>query len=94
MSSSGECPILKDDEGPGYRSDSVFNLSSMQPYGLLDILRPFQQLTQEVIVYLPRTSDLRQLAKAADNGRNVTVVHYCMEGASKVSQYQYFNIQI
>ena len=70
--------------GPGYRSDSVFNLSKMQPYSLSDILHPFQRLTGDVALYLPRTSDLRQLADFANSDQKVTVMHYCMEGASKV----------
>lgn len=69
--------------GPGYRSDQVFDLSSMQPYSLNDLLNPFLDLTSEVILYLPRTSDLRQLAARVQGDEKVTVIHYCMEGASK-----------
>lgn len=72
--------------GPGYRSDSVFNLSYMQPYSLSDILQPLQRLTEDVALYLPRTSDLRQLAGFANNDQKVTVMHYCIKGASKVCQ--------
>lgn len=85
-----DCPSLLawskvlTDVGPGYRSDSVFNLSNMQPYSLSDILQPFQRLTEDVALYLPRTSDLRQLAEFANIDQKVTVMHYCMEGASKV----------
>ena len=70
--------------GPGYRSDSVFDLSKMQPYNLMDLLDPLQHLTTNVVLYLPRTSDLRQLTKTVDNDQKITVVYYCMEGASKV----------
>lgn len=56
----------------------------MQPYSLSDILQPFQKLTMDVALYLPRTSDLRQLAGLARDDEKVTVVHYCMQGASKV----------
>lgn len=72
------------DIGQAYRTDSVFNLSNMQPYSLSDILHPFQRLIGDVVLYLPRTSDLRQLATFAVNDQKVTVIHYCMEGASKV----------
>ncbi|MCJ1254271.1 hypothetical protein MMC24_002085 [Lignoscripta atroalba] len=72
--------------GPGYRSDSIFNLSSMQPYTLTDILLPFQRFSNDIALYLPRTSDLRQLTEEANENRKVTVVHYCMEGASKASE--------
>jgi trimethylguanosine synthase len=37
----------------------------------------------EHALYLPRTSDIRQIAKLAPPGGNVEVVQYCMEGASK-----------
>ncbi len=70
--------------GPGYRSDSVFDLSVMQPYNLRDIYEPFSKATSDIALYLPRTSDLRQLAKIVPDEEKVTVIHYCMEGASKV----------
>ena len=82
------CKVLMD-AGPGYRSDAVFDLSNMQPYSLSDILRPLQKLTRDVALYLPRTSDVRQLASFADDDRKMTVMHYCMEGASKVSLISY-----
>ncbi|KAL9062771.1 MAG: hypothetical protein Q9161_009748 [Pseudevernia consocians] len=69
--------------GPGYRSDSVFDLAKMQPYTLTDLLYPFQQLTEDVVLYLPRTSDVRQLANKSSEGSKTIVMHYCMEGASK-----------
>ena len=56
----------------------------MQPYNLTDLLYPFQQLTEDVVIYLPRTSDVRQLANKCSEGSKTTVMHYCMEGASKV----------
>lgn len=70
--------------GPGYRSDQVFDLSSMQPYSIDDLLNPLLDLVSDVILYLPRTSDLRQLAARVEEDKKVTVIHYCMEGASKV----------
>ena len=70
--------------GPGYRTDSVFDLSNMQPYNLKGLIEPFQELTEDVALYLPRTSDLRQLANVVKDDQKVTVMHYCMEGASKV----------
>lgn len=58
----------------------------MQPYSIHDLLNAFRDLTSEVILYLPRTSDLRQLAARVQEDEKVTVIHYCMEGASKVYQ--------
>lgn len=70
--------------GPGYRSDTVFDLSKMQPYTLSELLEPFRKLASDVALYLPRTSDIRQLANEAVEDGRMIVMHYCMEGASKV----------
>ena len=75
---------LLTDAGPGYRSDAVFDLSLMQPYTLSDLVKPFRAYTEDIVLYLPRSSDLRQLAAQIQGGRNLDVIHYCMEGASKV----------
>ncbi|CAF9929284.1 hypothetical protein IMSHALPRED_007868 [Imshaugia aleurites] len=69
--------------GPGYRSDTVFDLAKMQPYTLTDLLSPFRHFTEDIVLYLPRTSDIRQLANESSEGSKTTVMHYCMEGASK-----------
>lgn len=86
--SYGSCLLIRDSKGPGYRTDSVFDLSKMQPYSLTDLLIPFQQLTSNVALYLPRTSDLRLLVKCYDGDQKLLVTHYCMEGASKVRRTQ------
>jgi hypothetical protein len=70
--------------GPGYRSDQIFDLSTMQPYSVNAIYEAVVKVSPDIALYLPRTSDLRQLAKYASGDRKVEVVHYCMEGASKV----------
>lgn len=67
--------------GPGYSTDEIFDLHTMQPYNL-------QQLhaaagTMDHALFLPRTSDIRQLAKLVPDGQTIDVVQYCMEGASK-----------
>lgn len=69
--------------GQGYRSDAIFDLARMQPYNLKDLLSAFQQLTEYVVLYLPRNSDIRQLAKTSRARSKTTVIHYCMAGASK-----------
>ncbi|KAL9017737.1 MAG: hypothetical protein Q9185_004936 [Variospora sp. 1 TL-2023] len=70
--------------GPGYRTDHVFDLTTMQPYSLHELLEPFRQLTPEIVLFLPRTSDLYQLAKQNATRAKVKAIHYCMSGASKV----------
>ncbi|TKA75042.1 hypothetical protein B0A49_02189 [Cryomyces minteri] len=69
--------------GPGYTSDEVFNLSTMQPYSLQDLYMPFSKITTEFALYLPRTSNLNQLAKYAPQDRQLQATHYCTKGASK-----------
>lgn len=67
--------------GPGYRGDEIFNLDTMQPYSAKQIHEMCK--STECALFLPRTSDLRQIAKLAPEGDKVEVVQYCMEGASK-----------
>lgn len=67
--------------GPGYRTDEVFDLYSMQPYHLGDLHKAYRRLDHAL--FLPRTSDVRQIARLAPPGCKIEVVQYCMEGASK-----------
>ena len=83
-------PLTK--AGPSYNSDAVFDLSQMQPYTLFDLLVPIQSYTKNIVLYLPRTSDLRQLAVTTPKGFKLTVIHYCMEGASKVVRVQFCDV--
>ncbi|KZF22371.1 S-adenosyl-L-methionine-dependent methyltransferase [Xylona heveae TC161] len=69
--------------GPGYSSDAIFCLSTMQPYSLNDLVVPMSKVTMDIVLYLPRTSDVRQLARYAPNGKKTPIIHYCMNGASK-----------
>ncbi|KAJ3477577.1 hypothetical protein NLG97_g8804 [Lecanicillium saksenae] len=67
--------------GPGYTTDEVFNLDNMQPYSITDLHGAYKPLDH--VLFLPRTSDLRQLAKLAPEGKKLDMVQMCMEGASK-----------
>lgn len=67
--------------GVNYREQDVFDVSTMEPYNLAalhDACRPMEHA-----LYLPRTSDLRQIAELVPDGKKIDVVQYCMEGASK-----------
>ena len=55
----------------------------MQPYSIDKLYTAFYGLTKYVVLYLPRTSDLGQLAKQAKKDEKLEVTHYCMHGASK-----------
>ncbi|KAG6002554.1 hypothetical protein E4U21_002978 [Claviceps maximensis] len=77
--------------GPGYSTDEVFDLSNMQPYSLEKLHSAYRKMDH--VLFLPRTSDIRQIAKLAPGGGGgggddddvgkIDVVQYCMEGASK-----------
>ncbi|TVY80973.1 Trimethylguanosine synthase [Lachnellula suecica] len=67
--------------GVNYSLDDVFNLKTMLPYSIKDIHSACK--TMDSALYLPRTSDLKQIARLAPEGKKVEVVQYCMQGASK-----------
>jgi trimethylguanosine synthase len=67
--------------GPGYTTDKIFNLDTMSPYSIKQIQNACKGMGSAL--YLPRTSDLRQIAKLAPGEEKIEVVQYCMEGASK-----------
>lgn len=57
----------------------------MQPYNLDKLYKSFSRISKELVLYLPRTSDLNQIARyAQDDGKKLEVAHYAMLGASKV----------
>ncbi|KAK3337114.1 RNA cap guanine-N2 methyltransferase-domain-containing protein [Cercophora scortea] len=67
--------------GVSYRDHEVFDLSTMQPYSLAQLHEACYPL--EHTLFLPRSSDLRQVARLAPEGEKIEVVQYCMSGASK-----------
>ncbi|KAK4186143.1 RNA cap guanine-N2 methyltransferase-domain-containing protein [Podospora australis] len=67
--------------GVNYRDQDVFDLSTMEPYNLEVLHQACKPM--EHALYLPRTSDLRQIAKLVPDGTKIDVRQYCMEGASK-----------
>ncbi|KAK5629896.1 hypothetical protein RRF57_005611 [Xylaria bambusicola] len=67
--------------GPGYRTDEIFDLATMEPYNLAALHEAYKIMDHAL--YLPRTSDLRQIAKLVPEGAKIDVVQYCVEGASK-----------
>ncbi|KAK5663398.1 hypothetical protein OQA88_3827 [Cercophora sp. LCS_1] len=67
--------------GVNYRDHPVFDLSTMEPYNLEHLHEACKPM--EHVLFLPRTSDIRQVAKLAPADKKIDVVQYCMEGASK-----------
>jgi len=60
----------------------------MQPYGIGQLYTEFTALSNDVVLYLPRTSDLNELAVYAkkhqkESGKKMEVAHYCIRGVSK-----------
>ena len=56
----------------------------MQPYPLQPVYDLLTSISEFLVLYLPRTSDLRQLAALVKDDQEIIVTHYCMRGASKV----------
>lgn len=67
--------------GPSYKSTKTFDLETMEPYSLSVLHDFFTRLCPYVGLYLPRTSDLQQIAKLVKG--QTQVVHYCTNGLSR-----------
>jgi trimethylguanosine synthase len=70
--------------GTEYGAENVFDLTKMQPYNLEMLYKSFTKYSSEVVLYLPRNSDLNQIARYAKDGKKLEVAHYAIMGASKV----------
>lgn len=70
--------------GTEYGAEGVFDLTKMEPYNLDKLYKSFTKISKEVVLYLPRTSDLNQIARYGQDGKKLEVAHYAMMGASKV----------
>jgi trimethylguanosine synthase len=69
--------------GPGYRDTDIFDLESMQPYTFSRLYDSFRKITPNMVLYLPRTSDLRQIARRVEGSQQTQIVHYCTAGTSR-----------
>jgi trimethylguanosine synthase len=49
--------------GTEYGVDDVFDLTKMEPYNLEKLYKSFTKISKELVLYLPRTSDLNQIAR-------------------------------
>lgn len=68
--------------GVSYADTEVFDLGAMEPYSLGAIHEACREMRH--VLFLPRNSDVRQVAGLVKGGREkVEVVQYCMFGASK-----------
>lgn len=71
--------------GTEYGNEEIFDLSKMEPYNLDTLYKSFTKYSNELVLYLPRNSDLNQIAKHAEDGKRLEVAHYAIMGASKAS---------
>jgi hypothetical protein len=74
--------------GTEYGVENVFDLTKMQPYNLEMLYKSFTKYSSEVVLYLPRNSDLNQIARYAKDGKKLEVAHYAIMGASKVGSLE------
>lgn len=56
----------------------------MEPYNLDMLYKSFTKYSKEVVLYLPRNSDLNQIARYVPEGQKLEVAHYAIMAASKV----------
>ena len=59
----------------------------MQPYSLMQLCVAFTAVSDSLVLYLPRTADLRQIKRLVPAGHCVRAVHYCVRRASKVRRW-------
>lgn len=76
--------------GPGYKQQRSFDLQGMVPYGLARTVSMAREVSGDVCLYLPRTSDLEQLREYVEmeggwsGGEGTSgVVDYRLNGYSK-----------
>ena len=70
--------------GTSYGEDDIFDLTKMEPYNLDKLYKSFTKITKELVLYLPRNSDLNQIARYVPEGQKLEVAHYAIMAASKV----------
>ena len=69
--------------GPSYKDDHVFDLEAMQPYGLGYMYEKLSSITPNMVLYLPRTSDMVQIGACVPDEQKAQIVHYLTRGASR-----------
>ena len=72
-----------DQVGPSYTDSDVFDTETMEPYSLTYLFENFSRISSHLVLYLPRSSDLRQISKKVKALKQTQVVHYCTTGASR-----------
>lgn len=70
--------------GPDYSQEQVFDLNAMKPYNLEKLVTAMRKITSEIVLYLPRNSDLNQIAAFNTLEKPIPAIQYCLKGAGKV----------
>jgi trimethylguanosine synthase len=79
--------------GVDYKHEDVFDLEYMEPYSLVDLGVGAMNLAPQYgfVLFLPRSSDLCQLAGHVNAEHVVKAVNYCINGASKALCVYFIN---
>ncbi|KIW00414.1 uncharacterized protein PV09_08119 [Verruconis gallopava] len=78
--------------GPTYKGDEIFDAERMEPYSLRKLYDAFTKISPDLVLYLPRSTNLNQVAKYAnEEDQKTQVIHYCVDGASKALCVYYGN---
>lgn len=79
--------------GTSYGEEDIFDLTKMEPYNLDKLYKSFTKYSKELVLYLPRNSDLNQIAKYVPEDRKLEIAHYAIMGASKVCNVDVVEMQ-
>ena len=55
----------------------------MQPYSLKQVYAKLSKVTPNMVLYLPRNSDMEQIGECVEDGKKAQVIHYCTNGAGR-----------
>jgi trimethylguanosine synthase len=58
----------------------------MRPYDTDYLVKELSPFSKDLVLFLPRNSNLNQLAQYATDDSSVQIVHYCIHGSSKVGR--------
>ncbi|RPB13281.1 S-adenosyl-L-methionine-dependent methyltransferase [Morchella conica CCBAS932] len=78
--------------GPTYRNDEIFDLDTMEPYAGSYIMEQALNVSRNIALYIPRTSNLNQVAKMVPKGERVQAIHYCIQRRSKALTVYFGNL--
>lgn len=75
--------------GPGYTTEDVFDLTTMAPYSAQFIHQRCKLM--DTALFVPRTSDVRQIARLCPEGAKIEVSLSLLLGMPLISRYRWFS---